>query len=85
MLWTTNTPSGMPDEHKIIRSFWDEISRTPLAGRLAYWFSLHPKEDQKKYIGVAQLEHVVLTRAGSTALEQLRPLASRRKRTWSFF
>ena len=35
VLWTTNTPSGMPDENKIIRSYWDEIQRTPLADKIS--------------------------------------------------
>ena len=65
VLWTTNTPSGMPEEHKVIRWFWDEVSRTPLAGRISLLVRLHPKEDQEKYSALLNLEHVVLTQAGS--------------------
>ena len=65
VLWTTNTPAGMPDEHKIIRWFWDEIARTSLAGKISLLVRLHPKEDQAKYTSLRGLDHVALTLAGS--------------------
>ena len=65
VLWTTNTPAGMPDEHKIIRWFWDEIGRTPLAGKISLLVRLHPKEDQEKYTSLLGLDNVALTLAGS--------------------
>ena len=65
VLWTTNTPSGMPDENKIIRSYWDEIQRTPLAGKISLLVRLHPKEDEGKYTALLGLDRVALTRAGS--------------------
>ena len=65
VLWTTNTPSGMPDEHKIIRWFWDEIACTPLAGKISLLVRLHPKEDQAKYTALLGLDNVALTLAGS--------------------
>jgi alkylhydroperoxidase/carboxymuconolactone decarboxylase family protein YurZ len=65
VLWTTNTPAGMPDEHKIIRWFWDQIGRTPLAGKISLLVRLHPKEDQEKYTSLLGLDNVALTLAGS--------------------
>jgi hypothetical protein len=65
VLWTTNTPAGMPDEHMIIRSFWDRVEQTPLAGKISLLVRLHPKEDHEKYTSLCGLEHVALTRAGS--------------------
>jgi hypothetical protein len=65
VLWTTNTPSGMPYEYKIIRAYWDEIQRTPLADKISLLVRLHPKEDEGKYTALLGLERVVLTRAGS--------------------
>ena len=65
VLWTTNTPSGMPYEYKIIRAYWDEIQRTPLADKISLLVRLHPKEDAGKYSGLLGLERVALTRAGS--------------------
>jgi hypothetical protein len=65
VLWTTNTPSGMPDENKIISSYWDEIQRTPLGDKISLLVRLHPKEDEGKYTTLLGLERVALTRAGS--------------------
>jgi len=65
VLWTTNTPAGMPDEHRIIRSYWEEIQRTPLAEKISLLVRLHPKEDERKYTSLRGLERVALTRAGS--------------------
>ena len=65
VLWTTNTPAGMPDENKIIRWFWDEIGRTPLADKISLLVRLHPKEDQEKYTSLRGLDNVALTLAGS--------------------
>jgi hypothetical protein len=64
VLWTTNTPAGMPDEHQIIRWFWGEIDRSPLARRLSLLVRLHPKEDHEKYTSLRGLDNVALTLAG---------------------
>jgi hypothetical protein len=65
VLWTTNTPAGMPDENKIVRTYWDEIQRTPLADKISLLVRLHPKEDEGKYTALLGLDRVALTRAGS--------------------
>jgi hypothetical protein len=64
VLWTTNTPAGMPDEHKIIHQYWEAIGRSPLAGKISLLVRLHPKETQEQYLPLLKLNNVVLTLAG---------------------
>lgn len=64
VLWTTNTPSGMPDEHIIIREFWHRMQHTPMAGSFALLVRLHPKESAENYLDLKSLPNVALTTAG---------------------
>ena len=64
VLYTTNTPAGMPDENKIVSWFWEELSKSPLAGKVSLLVRLHPKEAADRYDALSGLENVALTLAG---------------------
>jgi CDP-glycerol:poly(glycerophosphate) glycerophosphotransferase len=64
ILWTTNTPSAMPDENEIIARFWRELQRTRLAGKISLLVRLHPKEDRALYAALESEPNVVVTVAG---------------------
>jgi hypothetical protein len=64
ILWTTNTPAGMPHEHMIVREFWKRMQETEWAGRCNLVIRLHPKESDAKYLDLKDLPGVALTYAG---------------------
>jgi hypothetical protein len=64
ILYTTNTPSGMPDEAQIVERYWEELNRTPLAGKVSLLVRLHPKEDLETYAGLLNRPNVAVTLAG---------------------
>lgn len=64
VLWTTNTPSGMPDENIIVREFWLKMQLTPMAGKVSLLVRLHPKELEEKYQELRAFPNVALTNAG---------------------
>ncbi len=64
ILWTTNTPAGMPDEHIIVREFWRRILASGMAGKCALLVRLHPKESDENYLDLKDLPNVALTCAG---------------------
>ncbi len=64
ILWTTNTPAGMPDEHIIVREFWHRMLKAEMAGKCALLIRLHPKESDENYLDLKDLPNVALTLAG---------------------
>lgn len=64
ILYTTNTPTAMPDEHIIIKKYWDMINASDLAGRVSLMIRLHPKDDIRRYSEIQGLENVTITLAG---------------------
>lgn len=64
ILYTTNTPAGMPDENEIVRQYWEKLNQTHLAGKIGLLVRLHPKESLHRYKGLQGLENVAVTIAG---------------------
>lgn len=64
ILWTTNSPAGMPDEHIILREFWHRMLATEMAGKCSLLIRLHPKESDENYLDLKELPNVALTLAG---------------------
>jgi hypothetical protein len=64
ILYTTNTPAGMPDECVIVERYWKELNQTKLAGKVSLLVRLHPKEDVTRYTALLDQPDVVVTLAG---------------------
>lgn len=64
ILYTTNTPAGMPDEHIIVAAYWGALQKTELANQISLVVRLHPKEDKSKYANLLGVPNVAVTLAG---------------------
>jgi CDP-glycerol:poly(glycerophosphate) glycerophosphotransferase len=64
ILYTTNTPAGMPDEWLIVERYWQELNRSELAGKVSLLVRLHPKEDPARYESLRSKPDVAVTVAG---------------------
>lgn len=64
VLYTTNTPVAMPDEHIIVLRFWERFKKTPWGEKASLLVRLHPKDTIERYTEVDKMDDVAVTLAG---------------------
>src|SRR3990172_9698421 len=65
ILYTTNTPVAMPDEHLIVRRYWKEINRSGLSNNVSLIIRLQPKDKIERYSEMQGMENFAITLAGT--------------------
>ena len=64
ILYTTNTPTAMPDEPEILKLFWDEIEQSEISGKVSLLIRLHPKDRLERYWNIKMKRNLAITLAG---------------------
>jgi hypothetical protein len=65
ILYTTNTPVAMPDEHLIVRNYWKELNKAGLSNKVSLIIRLHPKDKIERYHEMYGMKNFALTLAGA--------------------
>lgn len=64
VLYTTNTPTAMPDEPEILSCLWEEIEKSEISGKVSLLIRLHPKDRIERYWGIKNKRNVAISLAG---------------------